>query len=70
MRYEKVLFQWPNAELNFFDCHLSFYTGKRRYECCAVCKLHTGVKKSHIFFLFPQAKGGTKTIAHLSIAEG
>ncbi len=35
-----------------------------------VCKLHTGVKKTPIFFLFPQATGGTKTIAHLSIEEG
>ncbi len=35
MRYEKVLFEWPNAELTFFDCRVSFYIGKRRYECCA-----------------------------------
>ncbi len=35
-----------------------------------VCKLRTGVKKTHIFLLFSQAKSGTKTIAHLSIAEG
>jgi hypothetical protein len=35
MRYEKVLFQLPNAEWTFFDCHLSFFTGKRRYERCA-----------------------------------
>jgi hypothetical protein len=35
-----------------------------------VCKLRNGVKKTHQFLLFSQAKGGTKTIAHLSIAEG
>jgi hypothetical protein len=35
-----------------------------------VCKLHNGVKKTPQFLLFSQAKGGTKTIAHLSNAEG
>jgi hypothetical protein len=35
-----------------------------------VCKLRNGVKKTPQFFLFSHAKGGTKTIAHLSIAEG
>jgi hypothetical protein len=27
MRYEKVWFQFTNAEWTFFDCHLSFFTG-------------------------------------------
>ncbi len=35
-----------------------------------VCKMRNGVKKTRQFLLFPQAKDGTKTIAHLSIAEG
>jgi hypothetical protein len=35
-----------------------------------VCKLCNGVKKTPQFLLFSMAKGGTKTIAHLSIAEG
>jgi hypothetical protein len=35
-----------------------------------VCKLRNGVKKMPQFLPFSQAKGGTKTIAHLSIAEG
>jgi hypothetical protein len=35
-----------------------------------VCKLHNGVNKTPQFLLFPMAKGRTKTIAHLSIAEG
>ncbi len=34
-----------------------------------VCKLRNGVKKTPQFLLFSQAKGGTKTIAHLSIAK-
>jgi hypothetical protein len=35
-----------------------------------ICILLNGVKKTPQFLLFSQAKGGTKTIAHLSIAEG
>jgi hypothetical protein len=35
-----------------------------------VCKLHNGVNKTPQFLLFLMAKGETKTIAHLSIAEG
>jgi hypothetical protein len=33
-----------------------------------VCKLRNDVKKTPQILLFSQAKGGTKTIAHLSIA--
>ncbi len=32
---EKVRFQLQNAVWTFFDCHLSFFIGKRRYDCCA-----------------------------------
>jgi hypothetical protein len=35
-----------------------------------VCKLCNGVDKPPQFLLFSVAKGGTKTIAHLLIAEG
>jgi hypothetical protein len=35
-----------------------------------ICKLRNGVAKTPQFLLFSQAKGGTKTIEHLSIAEG
>jgi hypothetical protein len=35
-----------------------------------VRKLRNGVKKTPPFLHFPIAKGGTKTIGHLSIAEG
>jgi hypothetical protein len=35
-----------------------------------VCKLRNSVKKTPQFLLFSMAKSGTKTIAHLSIAEG
>jgi hypothetical protein len=35
-----------------------------------VCKLRNGVNKTPQYLLFSMAKGGTKTIAHLSIAKG
>ncbi len=35
-----------------------------------LCKWHNGVNKMPPFLHFPIAKGGTKTIAHLPIAEG
>ncbi len=35
-----------------------------------LCKLRNGIKKMPQFLLFSQAKGGTQTIVHLSIAEG
>jgi hypothetical protein len=34
-----------------------------------ICELRNGVKKTAQFLLFSTAKGGTKTIAHLLIAE-
>jgi hypothetical protein len=43
---------------------------KGAMNAARVCKLRTGVKKTPIFLLFLQAKGGTKMIAHLSNAEG
>jgi hypothetical protein len=43
---------------------------KAAMNAARVCKLHNGVKKTPQFLLFSLAKGGTKTIAHLSVAEG
>jgi hypothetical protein len=43
---------------------------KGAMNAARVCKLRNCVKKTSQFLLFSQAKGGTKTIAHLSIAEG
>jgi hypothetical protein len=43
---------------------------KGAMNAARVCKLRNGVKITPQFLLFSQAKGGTKTIAHLSIAEG
>jgi hypothetical protein len=36
----------------------------------SICKLHNAVNKLPQFLHFLTAKGRTKTIAHLSIAEG
>jgi hypothetical protein len=38
---------------------------KAAVNAASVCKLRNGVKKMPQFLLFSQAKGGTKTIAHL-----
>ncbi len=43
---------------------------KGAMNAASVCKLRNGVKKTPQFLLFSQAKCVTKTIAHLSIAEG
>ncbi len=43
---------------------------KATMNAARVCKLRNGVKKTPQFLLFSQAKGGTKTLAHLSIAQG
>ena len=43
---------------------------KGAMNAARVCKLRNGVKKPPQFLLFSQAKGGTMTIAHLSIAVG
>jgi hypothetical protein len=43
---------------------------KGAMNAARVCKLRNGVKKLPQFLLFSQAKGGTKTTVHLSIAEG
>jgi hypothetical protein len=58
MRYEKNHLQWPNAERTFFDCHLSFFTGKSAMNAARVCKLRSGVKKTPQFLLFSMVKGG------------
>jgi hypothetical protein len=43
---------------------------KGAMNAARVCTLRTGVKKTPQFLLFSPSKGGTKTIARLSIAEG
>jgi hypothetical protein len=43
---------------------------KAAMNAARVCKLDNGVNKTPKFFLFSMAKGGTKTLSRLSIAEG
>jgi hypothetical protein len=43
---------------------------KAALNAAHICKLRNGVKKTRQFLLFLIAKGRTKTIADLSIAEG
>jgi hypothetical protein len=70
MRYEKFRFQWqmPNEPFLIVIYHSSLVKGAMK--AARVCKLRNGVKKTPEFLLFSQAKGGTKTVAPLSIAEG
>jgi hypothetical protein len=70
MRYEKVWFQMPNGNEPFLIVihHSSLVKGAM--NAAPICKLRNGVKKTPQFLLSSQAEGGTKTTAHLSIAEG
>ncbi len=43
---------------------------KAAMNAAQVCKMHNGIKKTPQFLLFSLAKGGTKTKAHLLVAEG
>jgi hypothetical protein len=69
MRYERFCAngQMRNEPFLIVIHHSTLVKGA--VNAALVCKLRTGVKK-RLFLLFSQAKGGTKTIEHLSIAEG
>jgi hypothetical protein len=56
--------------LNFFIVIYRFSLVKAAMNAARVCKLRNGVNKTPQFLLFSMAKGGTKTIAHLSIEKG
>ncbi len=47
-----------------------FSSVKAAMNAVRICKLRNGLNKTPQFLLFLIAKGRTKTIAHLSIAEG
>ncbi len=61
-------FQMWNEPFMLVIYHSSLVKGAMNAE--RICKLRNGVIKMPQFLLFSQAKGGTKTISHLSIAEG
>jgi hypothetical protein len=62
----------PNEPFLIVIYHSSLVKGAM--NAVRVCKLrngrHNGVKKTPQFLFFSQAKDVTKTIAHLSIADG
>ena len=60
--------QLPNKPFLIVIYHSSLV--KAVMNAARICKLRNGVNKKPQFLLFSMAKGGTKTIAHLSIAEG
>ena len=79
MRYKKIHYQWSMAEETFLIVIHRFSLVKAAMNAPCVCELRknclTGIDqcpavlKTPQFLLFSMAKGGTKTIAHLSIAE-
>jgi hypothetical protein len=54
----------------FFIVIYYFSLVKAAMNAARVCKLCNGFNKTPQFLLFSMAKGGAKTIVHLSIAEG
>jgi hypothetical protein len=56
-------FQMRNEPFLIVIYHSSLVKGAMK--AARVCKLPHGVKQTPQFLLFSQAKGGTKTIAHL-----
>jgi hypothetical protein len=60
--------QMWNKPFLIFIYHSSLV--KAAMNAASICKLYNGVNKTPQFLLFSLANGATKTIAHLSIAEG
>ncbi len=56
MCYEKVWFQWPNAEWNFFIVIYHSSLVKGAMNAAHICKLRNGVKKRLNFFFFQWPK--------------
>jgi hypothetical protein len=70
MRYEKVIVNGQMRKKPFLIVIYYSSLVKATMNAAHVCKLRNGVNKTHQLLLFSMAKGGTKTIAHLPIAEG
>jgi hypothetical protein len=67
MHYEKIIFNGQMRNKHFLIVIYHSSLVKVAVNAAHICKLHNGVKKTPQFLLFSMAKGGTKTIAHLSI---
>jgi hypothetical protein len=70
MRYKKIVINGQMRNKPFFIVIYRFSLVKAAMNAAQVCKLHNVVIKTPQFLLFSMAKGGTKTIAHLSISKG
>jgi hypothetical protein len=67
---KKIIFKGQMRNKPFFLVIYRSSLVKAAMNGARVCKLRSGVNKTPQFLLFSMSKGGTKTIARLSIAEG
>jgi hypothetical protein len=70
MRYEKIIINGQMRNKPFLIVIYHCLLVKAAMNAARICKLCNGVNKTPQFILFSMAKGGTKTIAHWSFAEG
>jgi hypothetical protein len=70
LRYEKIHINGQMQNNLFLIVIYHFSLVNAALNAARVCKLRNGVNKTLQFLLFPMAKGRTKAIANLSIAEG
>jgi hypothetical protein len=69
MRYEIIIINGQMRNKPFLIVIYGASLAKAAMNAAHVCKLRNGVNKMPQFLLFSMAKGGTKTIVQLSIAE-
>jgi hypothetical protein len=69
MRYEIIIINGQMRNKPFLIVIYGSSLVKAAMNAAHVCKLRNGVNNTPQFLLFSMAKGGTKTIVHLSIAE-
>jgi hypothetical protein len=70
MLYEKIIINGQMWNKPFLIVIYRSSLVKRAMNVTHICKLCHGVNNTPQFLLFSMAKGGTKTIADLSIAKG
>ena len=67
---KKIIINGQMRNTNFLIVIYHSSLVKAALNAAQVCKLRNGVKKTPQFLLYSLANSGTKTIAHLSIAQG
>jgi hypothetical protein len=70
MRDEKFSINGQLQNKLFLMVIHGFLIVKAAMNASRICKLRNGVNKTPQYLHFSTAKGGTKTIPHLSVAEG